>query len=211
MRQTQRSADQGPNLGRDRPRSRGPRQPNPVDAGESAVGVESGCERRHETVGRERVEVVLPPEAGDPENPRLAVDARLDPADEAIVEVERQDVVAPPSLGRRDVDLPEVVEAVEGAEEIAVPDERIERREKGRLGGGPAGGSPTSTSRSACSSNDSSPVTTCRSPRSPSIVTGTISPASISSSRRSRRKAPPAPVPIQTSACPPVPRSPWAR
>jgi hypothetical protein len=61
---------------------------------------------------------------------RLALEAQLDPADEPVPVEHRQDVVAPATLRRRDVDLPLVVEAVERAEELPVPDERVERSEE---------------------------------------------------------------------------------
>ena len=119
---------------RDRTRTRRSRQADPLDAGEAAMGVEGGREGVDEAVRRQRVEAVLPPQPEDSQNARLAVDPRLDPADEAIAEVDRQDVVAPAPLDLRDVDLPEVVEAVERAEELAVPSERIERGEERRAG-----------------------------------------------------------------------------
>ena len=58
------------------------------------------------------------------------VEARLDPPDEAIAEQEWQDVVAPASFRGRDVDLPDVVEAVQRTEEVTVPHEWIERGEE---------------------------------------------------------------------------------
>ena len=64
----------------------------------------------NETIGRKRVEAVLPPQADDPEHARSSLDPRLDPADEAVTEQHRQDVVAPASLRSGDVDLPDVVE-----------------------------------------------------------------------------------------------------
>ena len=76
----------------------------------------------------------LPPQPEDAQGAGLAVDPRLDPADQPVAEQDRQDVVAPASLLLGDVDLPDVVEAVERAQEVAVPDVRIERGEEGDAG-----------------------------------------------------------------------------
>ena len=78
----------------------------------------------------ERVEAVLPPDPQDPECLRLAIDPWLDSADKPVPEPDRQDVIAPSTLRGRDVDLPDVVEPEQQAQQLAVPDERIERREE---------------------------------------------------------------------------------
>jgi hypothetical protein len=82
---------------------------------------------------RERIEAVLPPQPGDPEGARFPLDPRFDPCDEPVAEQDRQDVVAPATFRGRDVDLPHVVEAVQAAQEVAVPDERVERGERDGL------------------------------------------------------------------------------
>src|SRR5262249_56969856 len=58
------------------------------------------------------------------------IDARLDPADEAFAEQDRQHVPAPAPLGRRVKELPYEFEVEKSAKEGAVPDEWIERWEK---------------------------------------------------------------------------------
>ena len=108
----------------------------------------------HEPVGRQRVEAVLPPQVEDCAATRPPVEARLDPADEAIAEQERQDVVAPATLRGRDVDLPDVVEVVQRAQEVAVPDERVERREERDARRRRPRGSPCAVRRSACEEVD---------------------------------------------------------
>src|SRR3989304_6150075 len=69
---------------------------------------------------------------GSRRNPsrRRPTGPRLEPADEAIPEQDREDVVAPAPLGGRDVDLPDVVEVEELPQEIAVPAQRVERSEE---------------------------------------------------------------------------------
>ena len=61
----------------------------------------------------QRLEPLLPPHAEDPECVRPPIDPRLDPADQRVPEQDRQHVVAPAPLRRRDVDLPDVVEVVQ--------------------------------------------------------------------------------------------------
>ena len=114
---------------------------------------------------RERIEPRLPPQARDSERAGPPLDARLDPADEAVAVQDRQDVVAPAPLRGGDVDLPDVVEAVEAAQEVAVPAQRVERRQerdarrRRRRAVGPAAISASAWSRNARSS-----ATTKRSP-----------------------------------------------
>ena len=78
----------------------------------------------------------------DPQRAGRAVDPRLDPADEAIAVQDRQDVVAPAALGLRDVDLPDVVEVEARPQELAVPGERVERRDQGDARRLPLGRAP---------------------------------------------------------------------
>ena len=161
----------------------------------------------------------------------LAVDPRLDPADQPVAEQDRQDVVAPASLLLRDVDLPDVVEAVERAQEVAVPDVRVERGEEGDAGIDAArppdppvrvsagrrrrGGRPWPGSRPSRRLAGARPrrrrgsaarrSATKRSPRIPSTVTGVSSPASSSSARSCGRVGPSAvrpPAGLSTGAVP---------
>ena len=65
----------------------------------------------------------------------VPVDPRLDPADEAVPEDDRQHVPAPAALRGREEELPHVVEVEQAPEQGAVPDQRIERgeeRDRGR-------------------------------------------------------------------------------
>src|SRR5437899_11715570 len=86
---------------------------------------------------RHWIEGLLAPQAGDPKHAGFAVDARLDPPDEAIAVKQRQNVVTPSPRGGRDVDLPHVVEAEQLAQETALPDERVERGKECHLGSDP--------------------------------------------------------------------------
>jgi hypothetical protein len=88
-------------------------------------------ERVDEARGRQRVESVLPPQTEDPQRPGRALDAGFDPAHQPVAEQDRQDVVAPASLRGRDVDLPDVVEVEQRAQQVAVPDQWIEGRQEG--------------------------------------------------------------------------------
>src|SRR5882762_807623 len=118
------------------------RRPWPRHAGHAtkcAVRFDRGRERRHEPGLPERVESVLPPQPGDAKRVRPPLDPRLDPPNETIAEQDRQDVVAPATLRGWNVDLPDVVEAVEAAQEVAVPDQWIERGQKRDPGRRPAG------------------------------------------------------------------------
>ena len=83
---------------------------------------------------RYRIEALLPPQAGDPKRPGLAVDAGLDPPDETIAVKKRQDVITPSPLGGGDIHLPYVIEGEERAQEPALPDERVERGEECHVG-----------------------------------------------------------------------------
>jgi hypothetical protein len=86
--------------------------------------------RVDEPVRALRLEAFLPPQPDHLHAVARAVDPRLDAADEPIAEQDRQHVPAPPPLGRRVEELPDVVELEQRAEEAAVPDQRIERREE---------------------------------------------------------------------------------
>src|ERR1035437_935730 len=111
-----------------------PRQDDPADAPEPAMDVERCRQGVDEARHRQRIEVRLPPQAPDPQSPRLAIDPGLDPTDEPVAEQDRQDVVTPAALLLGDVDLPDVVEAVQVAQEVAVPNEGIERRQEDHPG-----------------------------------------------------------------------------
>ena len=73
------------------------------------------------------------------DRPRCPVDAWLDAAHEPVAEEEREDVVPPASLVLGHVDLPDVVEVVERAEQVAIPAEGVERGEEGDAGRRAAG------------------------------------------------------------------------
>src|SRR6266508_6846857 len=102
-------------------------RPHPA---ELAVCLERLGERVDEAFLGERIEPVLPPEPENAKQLRLAVDPWLDPADEPVAEPDRQHVVAPAPFRGRDVDLPDVVEAEQRTQQLAIPDERVERREE---------------------------------------------------------------------------------
>ena len=70
------------------------------------------------------------PRAQHLERLRLAIETRLDAADEAIAGEDRQDVVAVLALRGRDVHLEPVVEIEERLCPVAIVDEAIERREE---------------------------------------------------------------------------------
>ena len=74
-------------------------------------------------------------EAEDADRAARAVEARLDAPDEPVAEEEGQDVVPPAPLRGRDVHLPEVVEAEERAQQVAIPRQRVQRREERHTGG----------------------------------------------------------------------------
>src|SRR5439155_13080459 len=59
----------------------------------------------------------------------------FDPADEAVLEGDREHVIAPTALGRREKDLPHVVEGEQVREEGGVPQQRVEWGDE-RDGGG---------------------------------------------------------------------------
>src|SRR5713226_5415309 len=80
-----------------------------------------------------QAEPLLPPESQHPQDAGLAVDARLDSPDEAVAVQDRKHVVAPAPLRFRDVDLPQVVEPEEVAQQPPVPHERIQRCDEGHL------------------------------------------------------------------------------
>ena len=101
-----------------------------VGACEAEVGAERVAHRVDEPVGAARREPVLPPEVDDLHPGLGPVDARLDPADEAIAEEDRQHVPTPAPLGRREEELPDVVEPEQRPEQAPVPHERIERRQE---------------------------------------------------------------------------------
>ena len=84
----------------------------------------------------------------DVEPAGLAVEDRLDPADEAVAVEDREDVVAVLALRRRDVHLEPVEEVPERLGAVAVVDEAVERREEvDARGTGPSSASGCATSR----------------------------------------------------------------
>ena len=101
-----------------------------VARAEAQVGAERVAHRVDEALGAARREAVLPPEAEHLHAAAGAVEARLDPADEAVAEEHRQHVPTPAPLGRRDEELPDVLELEQGSEQSPVPDQRIERRQE---------------------------------------------------------------------------------
>src|SRR5687768_7813215 len=105
-----------------------------VDAGEAHVRAQRIAHRVDEPVGAHRLESLLPPEPEHLYASGSAVDARLDAAGQPVAEEDRQHVPAPPPLGRRVEELPDVVELEQRTEEAAVPDQRIERREERNRG-----------------------------------------------------------------------------
>src|SRR6185295_13122782 len=85
----------------------------PLEAGrarKAQVGVKRVAHGVNESVGATRCEAVLPPHIEHLDAPLVPVDARLDPADEAVSEDDWQHVQAPTPLGRRVEQLPHVVE-----------------------------------------------------------------------------------------------------
>src|SRR5215207_1387906 len=119
-----------PQLGDERPVARGARQQDLRRAEEQSMRAQRGRELLDEGRLVERLEGVLPPEAEHAERPGLALDPRLDPTDEAVAPEQRQDVVAPAPLRGRDVDLPEIVEVPQAAQQVAIPHERVEWSEE---------------------------------------------------------------------------------
>ena len=107
-----------------------PRQDDLRRAEKRGVRAQRGRELVDEAGLVQRLEAVLPPEAEHADRSRLALDPRLDPPDETVAPEQRQDVVAPAPLRLRDVDLPEIVEVPQAAQQVAVPDERVERGEE---------------------------------------------------------------------------------
>src|SRR5206468_240544 len=64
------------------------------------------------------------------EQATASVEPRLDASDEALAVKHGEDVIAMPSFLYRSVDLPDVVEREELAQQAPVPNERVERREE---------------------------------------------------------------------------------
>ena len=82
--------------------------------------------------------------------PAAPIDARLDAAHEPVAEEERQHVVAPAAFRLGHVDLPDVVEAEQAAQQLAIPGQRVQRRQEGHAGLG-QWRCPPETSASAAS------------------------------------------------------------
>src|SRR5215211_6073195 len=102
----------------------------PVRLREAEVSAQRLLHRVHEALDPARRKAVLPPEADDLDAPAVAVDPRLDPADEAVAEQDRQHVPAPTALGGWVEELPDVLEVEQRLKKGPVPDDRIERRQK---------------------------------------------------------------------------------
>src|SRR3990170_4822176 len=133
------AVEPGLHLATDLAKPRRPRPRHALHPAEGAMRLDGIDEGSQEAWRLEGIEPALRPGADDVEPITLAVDARLDPPDEPVAEQDGQDVVAPASLRAGDVDLPDVVEAEAGTQEVAVPGERVERREE-RHAGWPAPG-----------------------------------------------------------------------
>ena len=104
---------------------RRPREP--VGAREAEVRPERVAHRVDEAVNAAWREPVLPPDIEHVHASLGPVDPRLDPADEAIPEDDRQHVPAPTAFGRWEEELPDVLELEQAPEEAAIPDDRVER------------------------------------------------------------------------------------
>src|SRR5437870_3249379 len=103
---------------------RRPREP--FGAREAEVRAQRVAHRVDEPVSAAWREPVLPPDIEHLHAGVGPVDPRLDPADEAVPERDRQHVPAPTSLGGWHEELPHVVEVEQAPKEAAVPDQRIE-------------------------------------------------------------------------------------
>src|SRR5439155_10480790 len=102
----------------------------PFDAAracEMQVGAEPLAHRVYESLSAAWREVVLPPNIEHVHASVGPVDPRLDPADEAVSERDRQHIPAPSALGGWQEELPYVIEVEEAPEEVAVPNQWIER------------------------------------------------------------------------------------
>src|SRR5256885_8247165 len=104
---------------------RRPREP--FGAREAEVRAQRVAHRVDEPVNATRREPVLPPDIEHLHASLVPVDPRLDPADEAVLENDRQHVPAPTALGRWKEELPDVLELEEAPEEAAIPNDWIER------------------------------------------------------------------------------------
>ena len=141
---------------------------------EAQVGAKRIAHRVDEALGAARREAVLPPEVEHLHLAAVAVDARLDPADEAVAEEHRQHVPTPAPLGRRDEELPDVVELEQGSEQGPGPTP-TDRTAAGMRRRAAAPAEPPAVRPPS--------ARTKRFPRTPSTSTGTSSPSSTSSSR----------------------------
>src|SRR5829696_447699 len=102
----------------------------PVRLREAEVSAQRRPHRVHEALDAARREAVLPPQSDHLDARVFPVDPWFDPSDETIAEEERKHVPAPTALGGRVEELPHVLEVEQGSEQLPVPDDRIERRQK---------------------------------------------------------------------------------
>src|SRR6184192_1509398 len=90
-------------------------------AREAQVRAKRVAHRVDEPVGTARREAVLPPDAEHLHAGLVPVDPRFDPTDEAVAEGDRENVIAPTALCRREEALPDVVEVEQARQEGGVP------------------------------------------------------------------------------------------
>src|SRR5439155_4615057 len=102
----------------------------PVGVREAQVRAQRLAHRLDEPVNPAWQEPILPPDIEHVHASLGPVDPRLDPADEAIPEKDRQHVPAPTALGRWEEELPYVLELEQAPEEAAIPDDWVERRDE---------------------------------------------------------------------------------
>src|SRR5207249_4506065 len=95
----------------------------PARARKAKVRSEGLAHRLDEVLRAPRREALLPPQPEDPYAVRRAVDPGLDPPDEPVTEEDREHVVPPLPAVRRQVHLPDVLEAEQRFEHLPVPDE----------------------------------------------------------------------------------------
>ena len=110
----------------------------PLEAHRASEGVRAQrvAHRVDKALAAARREAVLPPEAEHLDLAGSAVDARLDPAHEAIAEEHRQHVPTPATLGRREEQLPHVLERKRRPRRLRSRTNRSDRGEGGATRGG---------------------------------------------------------------------------
>src|SRR5947207_13924768 len=98
---------------------RRPREP--VGAREAEIRAQRVAHRVDEPVSAAWREPILPPDIENLHASLAPVDPRLDPADEAVLENDRQHVPAPTAFRRWKEELPGVLELEGAREEAAIP------------------------------------------------------------------------------------------